>query len=48
MLKFNMETIPVLIAGVDLNTSYVKVQFFYNSNMITCSIDLNTSYVKVQ
>ena len=32
----------------DLNTSYVKVQFFFTINIFYIYCHLNTSYVKVQ
>ena len=49
MLKFNSNLIwQMHKKDFDLNTSYVKVQWWNPVSILFLKFDLNTSYVKVQ
>ena len=48
MLKFNLQPDHLLKWEPYLNTSYVKVQYYFENQYTHVLGDLNTSYVKVQ
>ena len=48
MLKFNAKQLKPIMKGLDLNTSYVKVQLSKIFIISPHFRNLNTSYVKVQ